>query len=413
MKKLILFSLLLAAALTGAAQTNNTFWAESLQQFEVSYTGSGYMGPSDFNAFLDRAEGGRPAQSFYARFSDDPVVFLRQWGLWRTLFLILLGGLALNLTPCVLPMIPVNLAIIGAGVQSESRRKGFSLGAVYGLGITVVYGILGLAVVLGGARFGALNASPWFNSGIAAVFLILSLSMFGVLHIDLSRFQSGLGGTQFKSRFAAAFVMGGVAALLAGACVAPVVIAVLLLSGNLYTHGVQAGLVLPFVLGLGMALPWPFAGAGLSFLPKPGAWMEWVKRGFGILILLFAVYYGLLAARLLRTHAAPPAGGEQLVDSAGFRGALDEAHAAGRPVFIDFWADWCKNCHAMDTATLANPEIKKRLARYRVIKFDASKYDESPAKEILDRFGVVGLPAYVILSPLQQGDSAVRRNEKK
>jgi len=402
MKKLILFSLLLAAALTVSSQTAETSWVESLRNFEVSYTGSGYMDTAAFTAFLNRAEGGSPSRSFYELFSDDPMVFFEQWGLWRTLVLILLGGLALNLTPCVLPMIPVNLAIIGAGAQSESRRKGFALGAVYGLGITVVYGILGLVVVLGGARFGALNANPWFNFGIAAVFLMLAISMFGVLHIDFSRFRSGMGGTNFKSRFVSAFIMGGVAALLAGACVAPVVIAVLLLSGNLYANGLDAGLMLPFVLGLGMALPWPFAGAGLSFLPKPGAWMEWVKRGFGVLILLFAVYYGLLAARLLRTDVKPSSGGEQLVDTAtGFRDALDKAYAARQPVFIDFWADWCKNCHAMDSTTLANPEMKERLERYRVIKFDASKYEESPAKEILDHFGVVGLPTYVIMEPVK------------
>jgi len=399
MKKLILFSLLLAVTLIVSAQTTNAPWAESVQKFDVSYTGSGYMDPKAFMEFLDHAEGQKTVRSFYERFSEDPVVFFEQWGLWRTLLLILLGGLALNLTPCVLPMIPVNLAIIGAGAQSESRRKGFTLGSVYGLGIAAVYGVLGLAVVLGGARFGALNSSPWFNFGIAAVFLVLSLSMFGVLHIDLSRFQSGLGGTQFKSRFAAAFFMGGVAALLAGACVAPVVIAVLLLAGNLYAHGVTAGLALPFVLGLGMALPWPFAGAGLSFLPKPGAWMEWIKRGFGVLILLFAVYYGLLGIRLLKPNVTPPDSAEPLVNStASFRDALDEAYAARQPVFIDFWADWCKNCHAMD-ATFADPKIKARMARYKVVKFDATNSNESPAKEILDHFGVIGLPTYIILEP--------------
>ncbi|MFA7256816.1 MAG: cytochrome c biogenesis protein CcdA, partial [Kiritimatiellales bacterium] len=306
--------------------------------------------------------------------------------------------------PCVLPMIPVNLAIIGAGAQSESRRKGFALGTAYGLGITVVYGILGLAVVLGGARFGVLNANPWFNFSIAAVFLLLALAMFNVFHIDLTQLHKHLSRRQVEEEYLAAFSIGGISALLAGACVAPVVIAVLLLSGNLYANGVHAGLALPFVLGWGMSLPWPFAGAGLSFLPKPGAWMEWVKRGFGVLILLFAVYYGLLGSRLLMMRTAPSGGGEQLVvcdDKATcFTDALNEAYAANQPVFIDFWADWCKNCHAMDV-TFSEAAVRKRLAGYKVIKFDATNYGESPAKEILDHFGVMGLPTYIILESIK------------
>ena len=404
MKKLILFSILLAAALMSSAQTTNAPWAKSVQKFDVSYNGSGYMDPKAFIEFLDHAEGQKTVRSFYERFSEDPVVFFEQWGLWRTLLLILLGGLALNLTPCVLPMIPVNLAIIGAGAQSESRKKGLTLGAVYGLGITVVYGILGLAVVLGGARFGALNANPWFNLGIAAVFLILALAMFNVFHIDLTKLHKHLSKRQVEEEYLAAFSIGGISALLAGACVAPVVIAVLLLAGNLYAHGVTAGLALPFVLGLGMALPWPFAGAGLSFLPKPGPWMEWVKRGFGVLILLFAVYYGLLGSRLLMTRVAPPGGEENLTLCDGketcLSDMLDEAYAARQPVFIDFWADWCKNCHAMDE-TFNDPAVRKRLERYKVVKFDATNYQESPAKEILDHFGVMGLPTYIILKPVK------------
>jgi thiol:disulfide interchange protein len=403
-KKLILFSFLLAAALAAGAQTAGAPWKEPVEKFAVSYTGSGYMDSKAFMEFIDRAEGGRPPQSFVERFSEDPVVFFEQWGLWRTLLLILLGGLALNLTPCVLPMIPVNLAIIGAGAQSESRKKGFALGSVYGLGITVVYGVLGLAVVLGGARFGALNANPWFNFGIAAVFVILALAMFNVFHIDLTKLHNHLNTRQVEEEYLAALSIGGFSALLAGACVAPVVIAVLLLAGNLYSLGVTAGLALPFVLGLGMALPWPFAGAGLSFLPKPGAWMEWVKRGFGALILLFAFYYGLLGTRLMKTRMAPASGESGLIfcdnKETCLSDALNEAYAAGQPVFIDFWADWCKNCHAMD-ATFADPAVQKRLARYKVIKFDATNFKESPAKEILDHFGVMGLPTYVVLAPKQ------------
>src|SRR3970282_2060138 len=96
------------------------------------------------------------------------------------------GGLALNLTPCVLPMIPINLAIIGAGAQAGSRRRGALLGATYGAAMAFVYGLLGLIVILTASTFGTINASPWFNAGIAALFVVLALGMFDVFAIDFS-----------------------------------------------------------------------------------------------------------------------------------------------------------------------------------------------------------------------------------
>src|SRR6187401_3023924 len=116
--------------------------------------------------------------------------------------------------------------------------------------------------------------------------------MFDVFEIDLSRFASGTGAASRRGTMVLAFTMGGVAALLAGACVAPVVIQVILFSSNLYATGTAVALGLPFVLGVGMGLPWPVAGAGLASLPKPGAWIVRVKQAFGVLILLTAGYYG-------------------------------------------------------------------------------------------------------------------------
>ncbi|MCX6996025.1 MAG: thioredoxin family protein [Kiritimatiellaeota bacterium] len=315
--------------------------------------------------------------------------------------LALLGGLALNLTPCVLPMIPVNLAIIGAGARSGSPRRGFLLGGAYGLGMALAYGALGLLVVLTGAKFGTLNASPWFNLIIALVFVVLALAMFDVLQIDFSRFQGhGAPGSQRRGSFGLAFSMGIVAALLAGACVAPVLLSVLLLAGQLYSQGQPAGLLLPFLLGLGMALPWPLAGAGLALLPKPGGWMTKVKYVFGALILALAAYYGYEAYRLFRPGGNTPA--EE------FARQLDAAQAAGRPGFIDFWATWCKNCTAMDATTFKDPAVRQKLAGFTVIKYQAERPNDPPAKEILDHYGVVGLPTYVILTPPATAGAAGR-----
>ncbi len=192
--------------------------------------------------------------------------------------------------------------------------------------------------------------------------------------------------------------MGVVAALLAGACVAPVLISVLLYSSQLYSAGNQFGLLLPFLLGVGMALPWPFAGASLSFLPKPGGWMVKIKYGFGIFILLLAFYYGYEGVKLLQpqklegTHK-----GWQTSLDAG----LAQARRENKPVFIDFWASWCKNCLVMDNTTLANSQVEKRLQKYVKIKYQAEKPDAMPHQAVLKYFNAHGLPTYIILKPRQ------------
>ena len=270
-------------------------WQAVAAGFVVANRGSGYLSEKEFLGFLDQSKAVAAAGAGASGF----------WGVLLTMGLIVLGGAALNLTPCILPMIPINLAIIGAGAQAGSKKRGFALGATYAAGMAIAYGVLGLVVVLTGSKFGTLNSSPWFNLGIASVFLFLALAMFDLVSVDLSRFQTGSAGgnSSSRSKFIVAYTMGTVAALLAGACVAPVVISVLLQATTLHAKGVTVGLLLPFLLGLGMGLPWPFAGAGLSFLPKPGRWMMRVKYGFGVLIILFGLYYGHLAYGLFRTDA--------------------------------------------------------------------------------------------------------------
>jgi thiol:disulfide interchange protein len=238
--------------------------------------------------------------------------------------------------------------------------------------------------------------------------------MFGAFAVDFSRFQgAGHAGTG-RGPFVTAFVFGGVAALLAGACVAPVLVSVLVLGTAMYQKGNAAGLLLPFLLGVGMALPWPFAGAGLSFLPRPGAWMDKVKYAFGVLILGMAAYYGWLGVeglRLVPAVASAPAGGAAGIEAAHRLDAASgpedwakvaaEARRLGKPVFIDFWATWCKNCHAMDATTFLSPDVAARLGDFLVVKYQAEKPADPAVKAVLDRFEVIGLPTYVVLEPAQ------------
>lgn len=376
-------------------------WQTLAAGFTVAGRGSGYLNEREFLGFLERARAGQDGES-------GPVSFRSGfWGILLTVSLIVLGGVALNLTPCILPMIPINLAIIGAGAQAGSRRRGFALGATYALGMAVAYGVLGLVVVLTGAKFGTLNSSPWFNLGIAAVFIVLAFAMFDKLSIDFSRFQGQGGGAAgaSRSKFIVAYTMGSVSALLAGACVAPVVISVLLQATALHAKGVIVGLLLPFLLGVGMGLPWPFAGAGLAFLPKPGKWMMRVKHGFGVLIVAFAVYYGYLAVGLFRSDSLVVQAREQSPGNApaGFTAqlveALKAARADGRLVFVDFYASWCKNCSALEHTTFASPRVKEQLAGFHEVRLQTEHPNQPPAREILDHFKVMGLPAFLVLKP--------------
>ena len=370
-----------------------------MDEFTVAATAAGYLNTNDFLEFIARAESGRAERGWFE--GRGPIAILA---------LILVGGLALNLTPCVLPMIPINLAIIGAGARAGSRARGFALGSAYGLAMALVYGVLGLVVILTAGTFGTINASPWFNLGIAVLFIVLALAMFDVLQIDFSNLQSKLNiggpGADGGGSVFVAFGMGGVAALLAGACVAPVVIQVIVFSSNLYATGTALALALPFVLGLGMALPWPIAGAGLTFMPKPGAWMVRVKQAFGVFILGTAVYYGYLSYGLLSQRWVDPdevaSSVQELLDEGWYASlgqGLEVARAEDKRVLVDFWATWCKNCLTMDRTTLKDPAVDAALSDYVKVKFQAEDPSRSPAREVMERVEGLGLPTYAILRP--------------
>ena len=138
--------------------------------------------------------------------------------------------------------------------------------------------------------------------------------------------------------------------------------------------------------------------------------MKWIKGGFGGLILCFSLYYGHLAwhAFALNHSAAAPTALAQAPsasappDAAGqanqeLAAALQRAQVSHREVFVDFRASWCKNCQAMDATVFNQPEVQAKLKNYVVVQYDAEQPGKGPARQVLDQFGVLGLPTYLVL----------------
>ena len=378
----------------------------------------GYASPADLLAFLapvlpdatapatDATTA--PPSSPLRRFLAAPADFLRTRGLPLTLLLILLGGLLLNATPCVLPLIPVNLLLIGV-TASLPRPRRILLASAYALGITAAYGALGLLSARTGTVFGALSASPWPRLVMALLLLLLGLAMLDVLHLDLARFRpasprpsAASAASPLPRRLLHALLLGALSAILAGSCIAPVLLAVLALSASLAAAGDPLAPVLPFLLGLGMALPWPLLAAGLP-CPRPGPWMDRVKRVFAVLLLLAALAFALSAVPRLRPAAADsPFPVYDLSDPAApaaLRARIDEAHRASSPVLLSFSASWCAVCHRMDATTYRDPAVLSALASLTPLRVRADDPSSPLAAPLLQQYAVPGFPSIRLLPP--------------
>lgn len=343
----------------------------------------GYMDADEFLAFLRGEEAA-------SRLPSSTVLLL---------LTLVLAGAVLNLTPCVLPLVPVNLIVIGAS---------FRRGLLYGLGIALAYGSLGVLAAVGGVAFGEVQSSPLFNAAVAAVFAALGLSLCGVLPVDLSRLRPRVGASRGGALFP--FAMGALSALLAGACVAPVLVSALVLAAGMFARGDALALALPFALGVGMALPWPFLGAGLKVLPRPGRWTRWVNRAFALVVFAFAAWYGGLAAKGFargcgweRDPRDERDGSDRsgvievdLASLASFESLqflLSPSRRSG-PVLVDCWAPWCKSCAAMERGTLRDPQVAAELEGFAVVRLRA---DDVGALRRLPGFAEVrGLPAFAV-----------------
>lgn len=370
----------------------------------------------------------------------DVGAWLARRGLVLTLLAVGLLGLGLNLTPCVYPLISTTVAYFGAQARHREGRV-IILATMYVFGITLSFSVLGVAAALSGGVFGAALQRPAVLLFIAAVLIALALSSFGVYQLQppswlmqrVSGTGRGAGGALF---------MGATMGVVAAPCIGPVVLGLLVFVGS--QRSILLGLALFFALGLGMGLPYLLlatAAGSLKALPRSGEWLVWMERLFGVMLLALAGYFitpllPAFASRLL-LPVLIGAGGLYLgfIDRSGhhlryfrplqrvtgvvaliaavwlgmpqraessirwqpFSGeGVESAHDAGRPVVIDFVADWCIPCHEMDQTTFADPKVRAEAERFEMFRADITQETDDNT-ELTDRYRVRGVPTIIVL----------------
>ena len=217
----------------------------------------------------------------------------KQGSFWLIVSFFFGAGLLLAFTPCVLPMIPILSGIIVGRSSHPTKMHGFLLSLAYVLGMALTYAAIGVAAGLSGTLLSSALQTPWALGSFAAVFVLLSLSMFGFYELQLpAALQSKLTNTSNRlhgGHLSGVFVMGALSAVIVSPCVAAPMAAALLYIGQ--THDALLGGTALFALAMGMGLPLLLIGASAgALLPKAGAWMEAVKRFFGVLMLALAIW---------------------------------------------------------------------------------------------------------------------------
>lgn len=215
--------------------------------------------------------------------------------------LLFAGGVLTSFTPCIYPMIPITVAIVGgeeaaartAGVPGRRRWRPLALTLTYVLGLALVYSALGVFAGLTGTLFGSVSTNPWLYFAMANVLVLAALAMLDVLPVRVPSAllaRASTAGT--AGRFSGALVMGAMSGLVAAPCGAPVMAAVL--TWVTTTKSAVLGFAYLFVFSLGMCALLVVAGlfsGSLARLPRAGFWMVWIKRGFALVMLGVAEYY--------------------------------------------------------------------------------------------------------------------------
>jgi len=393
---------------------------------------------------------------------------LKNASIWTILLFFFGAGLALAFTPCMFPMIPILSGIIVGHGHDIAKSRAFVLSLVYVLGMAVTYAAFGVAAGLSGTLLSSALQNAWVLGAFALVFVALALAMFGFYELQLptslqSKFANEANQQQGGSLHGVA-LMGSLSAIIVGPCMAAPLAGALLYIAK--TGDAIMGGVALFVMAIGMGLPLLLIGTSARhLLPRPGPWMEAVKKFFGVLLLGVAIWLvspvipaaaqmlawaALLIFSAIYLHALDPlpphahgwhrfgkglgvlallVGAALLLGvlggsrdplqplsflragtaSAEPRGVTFErvkslaeldarVQAAGRPVLLDFYADWCVSCKEMERFTFSDPAVAARMNRMLLLQADVTANSDDD-KAMLKRFGLFGPPGIIFFDP--------------
>jgi thiol:disulfide interchange protein DsbD len=334
-------------------------------------------------------------------------------------------GLALAFTPCVLPMLPILSSIVFGTQGSKPIKKSRAavLAAAYILGMALMYALAGvLMAALGSGAQQALQ-NPIVLSAFALLLLALAGSLFGFYNLQFPQswqvYIDRIAGRQKGGSITGAFILGGISTLVASPCITAPLAGVLGFIAHTGSMSLGGGLL--FVMALGMGLPLFFIAVEARMLiPTTGKWMIGLQRILGIMLIMLAAW--IVSPILLGNTNSSSSNSGGLVRSEKQLGDLkfkvigtiealqpffEEAKRTGKPLLLDFYADWCISCKEMEIKTFANPAVAKKMQEFILVQADVTR-NNAEHQALLKRFGLFGPPGILLFNAAGEEQSNQR-----